>query len=721
MTSGNLSFSEKFKNRKKYLTRTLWTALVALPFVAAYYILGTVLLVSRSINYASIYFQTEEVLKIEKCKATASVLGLRGVGFGLVVLVAIAFAFQGFSYVFNQSQMDFYLSQPTTRHQRLRKNYANAFETFFVMFFVIESVALIIAAAMGAVNGAVLVSTGIEFLRSLVLFFTVYNVTVLAILLCGTLPSALIITLFFAIVSLAISAELQALKEVFFKTFSYKENLNVVLSPLFDRLHTLIVSTTADSGKRFDVASVCGIAQSYLRYEIDILIVGIIAFIFVLIFSRKRKAEMAGKSIAFRPFRWCVKVIASVMVGLGAGLLVYVMNDYVWNDRLYPMMCFIMVLAAVISGCFIEVILDSNIRRFTKGKASTIIAACLVLLTFLIYKGDLLGFDSYIPNASKIESCAILSDYYTGNSWSDNVNLLEDYSENNMYITDIDSFLKMASIGMQAKKNADKNRYYSLGYDINILYRLKDGRKVYRHVIIPYDDSEIFSALASSEEFKKGFYTCFNDETLREEEASGTKAKSITYSSACGTKSLNNFSYAEFSDALRKDILENANFDYLRTHRAVGTIEIYMNGKYYTNLSFPMYDGINNVMAYLKENELYVSNDIPIELVDAVKVTNYYPGIDLDSYSSAEEYPTDVDSTEVMYDSLTNPKEVEEILHSAVATGYNGIWYDDREVDDKYFVEIQKKVNKDDYYGSYGRYYVFEKGKVPEFVVKDTN
>ena len=172
----------------------------------------------------------------------------------------------------------------------------------------------------------------------------------------------------------------------------------------------------------------------------------VIAFIFVLIFSRKRKAEMAGKSIAFRPFRWCVKVIASVMMGLGAGLLVYVMNDYVGNDRLYPMMCFIMVLAAVISGCFIEVILDSNIRRFTKGKASTIIAACLVLLTFLIYKGDLLGFDSYIPNASKIESCAILSDYYTGNSWSDNVNLLEDYSENNMYITDIDSFLKMASI-----------------------------------------------------------------------------------------------------------------------------------------------------------------------------------------------------------------------------------------------------------------------------------
>ena len=47
MTSGNLSFSNRIRNQKKYLTRTLWTALVAFPFVAAYYILGTIMMVSR--------------------------------------------------------------------------------------------------------------------------------------------------------------------------------------------------------------------------------------------------------------------------------------------------------------------------------------------------------------------------------------------------------------------------------------------------------------------------------------------------------------------------------------------------------------------------------------------------------------------------------------------------------------------------------------------------
>ena len=50
MTSGNLSFSEKLKNQKKYITRTLWTALVALPFVAGYFIFGVILLVSRCLK-----------------------------------------------------------------------------------------------------------------------------------------------------------------------------------------------------------------------------------------------------------------------------------------------------------------------------------------------------------------------------------------------------------------------------------------------------------------------------------------------------------------------------------------------------------------------------------------------------------------------------------------------------------------------------------------------
>ena len=300
MTSGNLSFSEKFKNQKKYITRTLWTALVALPFVAGYFIFGVILLVSRCINYAAMYGQSDAVLKAEKCKAVSMVMGINSVAFGLVTLVAIAFAFQGFSYVFNQSQMDFYLSQPTTRFQRLRKNYVNAFVTFLTIFGSVELIAFLIAIGMGAVNNAVLFSVLIEFLRSIVLFLTVYNVTVLAIMLSGTMLSAFLLTGFFAIVSVAIAGEIRGLKEIFFKTFSYSEGFSAILSPVYDRFYAWY-NTTFNYDDVFSAKAVFDSAKGNLRLDIDTLIVGVIAFIFVIIFSKKRKAEMAGKSFVFRP------------------------------------------------------------------------------------------------------------------------------------------------------------------------------------------------------------------------------------------------------------------------------------------------------------------------------------------------------------------------------------------------------------------------------------
>jgi len=500
MTSGNLSFSEKLKNQKKYITRTLWTALVALPFVAGYFIFGVILLVSRCINYANMYGQSETVLKVEMYKAVSMIMGINSISFAFVVAVAIAFAFQGFSYVFNQSQMDFYLSQPTTRYQRLRKNYLNAFGTFLLIFAIVEMVALLVAAGMGAVNKAVLFSVFIEFLRSIVLFFTVYNVTVLAIMLSGTMLSAFLLTGFFAVLSLALAAEIRGLKEIFFKTFSYSESFEVYLSPLFDRCITLFRNTLNDSSY-FCGRNVLDAAKDLVRYDIDTLIVGIIAFIFVLVFSKKRKAEMAGKSFVFRPFRWVVKIIVSVMSGIAAGILVYLMNDYVWDDKLFILMFVIMLVTSVITGCFIEVILDANIRRFTKGKASTIISACLVVLIFVVLKGDLIGFDSYVPSAEKVESCAILEDDYNFNVWIGRGMFGDGYSEEHMYITDAESFVKLAAIGMKEKKNYSGDSYYSKGYDLSILYRMKDGRKIYRSIFIPYDtDETLMDSIVSSEE-----------------------------------------------------------------------------------------------------------------------------------------------------------------------------------------------------------------------------
>ena len=194
MTSANLSFSEKLKNHRTYINRTLWTYLIALPILAAYMILGVIMMVSRSINYAAFYNQKPEVLQIEKYRAVTRILGMEQLGWLFVIGIAIMFAIQSFSYVFNQSQMDFYYSQPTTRRGRIYRNYRNSMSTFALMYVGLELIAVIIAAAMGAINGYSLLMILIETIRVFLVFFTFYNITFLAVMISGSLPIAIILT-----------------------------------------------------------------------------------------------------------------------------------------------------------------------------------------------------------------------------------------------------------------------------------------------------------------------------------------------------------------------------------------------------------------------------------------------------------------------------------------------------------------------------------------------
>ena len=110
MTSANLSLGEKLKNHRTYLNRTLWSGYIALPFLAAYFILGVIMMISRTINYAARYNQSDAVLYQEKLRAVSRVLGVEQFGFVIIIGIAVMFALQVFSYVFDTSKLDFYLS-----------------------------------------------------------------------------------------------------------------------------------------------------------------------------------------------------------------------------------------------------------------------------------------------------------------------------------------------------------------------------------------------------------------------------------------------------------------------------------------------------------------------------------------------------------------------------------------------------------------------------------
>ncbi len=722
MTSANISFSDKIRNQKKYVTRTLWTAIVIYPFVAAYYILGVLLMLSRCIDYARMYNQSAEILATEKYRAVSNIMGINGIGFLLVMLMGLMFAFQGFSYVFNQSQIDFYLSQPTNRLQRIRNNYKNAFCTFLMIMISSEFVALIIAAFMGAVNKAVLLSVSIEFVRSIILFFAVYNVTILAIMLSGTYLSAFLLTGFFAFVMLIITGEIRAFKEIFYGTFSSYESFKVFLSPLFDRFYGLLLINSSlfgysDVNVVDSVSNIKTAMTTIMPYDMDTLFVAIIAMVFVIIFSKHRQAEMAGKSIVFRPFRWFVKIVISSIAGIASGCLYYAMFDFVWGGKLHILMCFIMILATILTAGFIEVLLDANIKRFFKGVPQTIMATAFVMLVFVIFNGDLTGFDSYIPNKDRVKNCAIIEYDYSYNYWVNGSNPYQEVANEYMEINDVQSVIDIAQSGMEyareSKKNGDR---YIDGYSVTILYRMKSGRNVYRSITIPYGvDVKLMDKVISSEDYKKGRFAFFHDELIRQNEYNSKKYGYTRYSTATDSIETTEISYEEISDALRQDTLDNFSFEYMHQNRAVGEIEYTNNDINYLTVNIPIFANYTNTIELLKKYGIYSEGEIDFSDIKAVKVTNYYPGYDLD-VQDVDNIDSENDSITVTYDGRI---DIENIMSVAINQYNSGYWYDYSRENGQYTIEVERNNQND--HSSNGQYYSFIKGGVPEFVVKDTN
>ncbi len=723
MTSKNLSLTEKLKNHRKYVSRTLWTSFIALPLMAAYNILMLIIFLSRSVNYARVYKQSAELLYHEKLRAVSSIMGMENLGWILTTIIAVMFAFQGFSYLFNQSQLDFYLSQPTTRRNRVTRNLLISISTYLIMDIFTKILGLIVAAAYGAVNGPLLLMVSIELVRNLVFFIAVYSVTVLAMMLSGTMPMAVLLTMFFFFITTVIGGEILGLKRIFFDTVSYRESIKVIASPFYDRV--AVLGGFADLVKMDDYLLNC---ESIFRFfdvsqrrDLDTFLVALISLILVGVASRGRKSEWAGKTIVYRPFRWVVKIVACVVVGLGTGIIVKEIYAMVWNTRIYVMMFVLMLLATLASCIFAEIILQGDIKAFAKGKGQTVIALSLVALVFVIFRGDLLGYDSYLPAASRLESCALLEGYNSEMQlFIGNRDYYEDYSEENMYLTNIDDVLKLAKLGMKAQNeagNIQKNNEdtYITGYDFTVLYRFKDGREVYRNILIPKDvDPALMDSVFSGKEYLEGYFAVFNDEAFRQEDKLNTR-RELTYRVNIEEYTEKIESYDELSDALRKDISANYGFAKTRDKLPIGQISYQINTDSYGSLDINIYDTYTNTIELLKKYGLYHENNITPDMIKRIEVTDYYPGYDVESFQTGDAVP-DTESYTVTYE---DSKDIKRILEASIMTEYYGTWYDyDELTSDKYYISayLTDKGNNDSYIS-----YTFKKGQVPDFVIADTN
>ena len=77
-----------------------------------------------------------------------------------------------------------------------------------------------------------------------------------------------------------------------------------------------------------------------------------------------------------------------------------------------------------------------------------------------------------------------------------------------------------------------------------------------------------------------------------------------------------------------------------------------------------------------------------------------------------------IDAPENKEMSYTDKEKIEEILGTVISTDFWNPWYNYNNNNEQYSAQVYLKDDKSRYESSY---YTFLKGKVPDFVVKDTN
>ena len=710
MMSANLFSAEGRKQQKELTQRRAWVIAISALVLLMYYPLGVFILVTRTHSYG--YMSSTEKY-LAAVSAVRGQIGIQQIGFAIVMALAVLLALQGFDFLFHRTQLDFYESQPVSRKERFRSVYFNGILIFVVLYAVTMLVTLIIAAILGTVNMVLFLEILYEFVRIVILFLATYSITVLAVMITGNLPIALMMSAFLLSIEYLYAYVIQYYAKIFYKTFNQTDSSATAIgAPLYhavDAVERVTKITGSTDGT---------ITQKLLQQMIRIcfpgdmitLLVAAVGTVVAWMCYRRRKAEWAGKSIVFGTIRTLVKILVTVLAALTCGILIFEFYNRgtVSKNITNYAMPIVITIASVLACAAFEAVLSFNIRAVCRKIWHIPVVIVLSLLIFGIYKNDVTGYDRYIPAADKVESCAM---YINGNSasyYEDNLkNAVEayDYYQRHMYLKNVQAVEDIVLESMDYMKTWDDTQtdYYSA----IVVYRMKSGRQIVRQIMIPDSISaSLMDRVFGSDEFKKGYFQVYNDKAIAAGMSDGGQ---LTYRTSYGSEYASGTLYQEFRENYLKDVAQ-FNFSFASTEPACGEVELQnfteQNNLYTDYYVYPQY---SNTIRFLKENGLYLDGSFPLNIIRSVKVTNYYPGHDLEKEKLA-----DLNYQNSREKDYTDRAQIREIMQNAVSYDY-GEWIPNNYRNSQDTIEVYSGQRYD--VVSYG----FRTGEVPDFVKKDTN
>lgn len=629
MTSASLSLAERDRKQPTFLTvqanliqRRLWPAALSFLIFMLYHVIGVIMVTnicvqeSRSLNPEQAHTQLSSSL--------IRLLGRSVVPGYLAAATAMILAIQGFAWLDDRRQIDFYSSQPISGIRRFTEICTSSFIIFALSYILTLTAGIIIGASFGGITAPQLPAIWIGAGKCAALFLAVHGIAVLAVMLTGNV-----------IISILAS----------FVLLFYEPGFRFVLSFYQDQYLDLPSHLTGGVSLtravfsplwHYTVGSETNLRKILMNLLIAVCVTTLAFFVYSI-----RKNEAAGSAVIFRPVRIIVKIAIAVLGALCISIIS--LNGSTEN---FSMFC--IVIAAVIIGCIMEIIYAFDLKAMFRHFPETVAAAVLALFIFVVFAFDIFGIRTWMPKAVQLESAAVIDQNYFSDHFTDDgmpvTGPTSDFYVQYMKITDNEALLSFVRACYEETAADDSAPTYS----ITVYYRLKNGRKVARKVPVPESiDPALADAVFGSEDFREGYFQVWHDTYIR----SAVQEKgSMIYDNGVAAYAIEPSQYMAFREAYMKD-LEQFSYSFANNNWPAGTMHIYCTKEaeheYSVHVSCPVYGTFTNMEAFLKKNGAVLSVKDDISIIGRLEII--------------DEKATSVDSPVIVED----PEKIRDILDRA--------------------------------------------------------
>lgn len=444
-------------------------------------------------------------------------LGLENVLNAAVIAAAsITMALTGFMYLHSRKQVDFYHSIPVRREVLFAVKYVNGILIILSMYLL----NMILAVGILGVNGVGLSAYGSAALITVIVhlggFLVNYGLMVIAVILTGNFFISILGGMVLFAYIPAVVTLVQALMSLFFETLDMRgmklDQMMVNGSPISSYINLVTDGAGLKPDQYGMILGTAGI----------MILVGIAMTAAALFLYKKRPSESAGKAMAFSITKTPIKILLVVPITVASALLFWsIYYDLAWAG-------FGFVIGLAVTHAIVEIIYHFEFAKLFSNLHHMAVCAVFALAILVVFRYDLVGFDSYKPTEKEFKSAAIYVngirenlDYgepyeYESNgtthlNW--NYMMMEQYALDHMKFTDYEIVSKLADSGIRESKrlrNAlgseeykrDANGFWT---SVVIAYHVKNGKTVYRHYDINVTDlRNVFDQMYESEEYKNG-------------------------------------------------------------------------------------------------------------------------------------------------------------------------------------------------------------------------